>query len=358
MIESLIQTQALQGMLVLDFSQYLPGPLTSLTLAQAGAQVLKIEPPGGDPMRRLTAAPDGESSLFDLLNMGKRSICIDLKDQACKRFIVDLIPRADVMIEQFRPGVMKRLSLDYETVKELKPDIIYCSISGYGQKGKKALKAGHDLNYQAETGLLGLVSGAGGEPTLPPALFGDIGGGSYPAIINILLAIIARGVTGKGVFLDIAMTDNLWPFLYWSYLGLYRGEKLKTNDELFTGGSPRYQLYQTGDGQWLALAPLEEAFWQRFCELIDLEPQLREWEADPVTCIGRIREILVLKTADEWLSLFSGEDVCCSLVASPSLGHCFSPDSELSRTIVHPQWSAELSPAPALGEANREFGLV
>jgi len=203
----------LDGILVLDFSTLLPGPMASLMLAEAGAQVIKIERPGsGDEMRSYEPKVDADSVNFHVLNRGKRSISIDLKATDAVERLRPLIERADVVIEQFRPGVMDRLGLGAAAVHAINPRIIYCSITGWGQTGPKAQTAAHDLNYMAETGLLGLTGGRDSAPVLPPVLAADIAGGSMPAVINILLALRQRDQSGKGAVLDIAMGESLFCF--------------------------------------------------------------------------------------------------------------------------------------------------
>src|SRR5262245_40397920 len=170
----------LEGCLVLDFSTLLPGPLATLVLAEAGAEVVKIERPGGDEMRAWEPRWGRESLNFALLNRGKKSIVVDLKDARQRDRLQPLIARADVLVEQFRPGVMARLGLDYASVSALNPRIIYCSITGYGQAGPRREVAAHDVNYVATSGLLSLSMGPPSLPVLPPALIADIAGGSYP----------------------------------------------------------------------------------------------------------------------------------------------------------------------------------
>ena len=158
---------------------------------------------------------------------------------------------------------MDRLGLGYEALRTVNPGLVYCSISGYGQSGSRAGVAGHDLNYVAETGLLSLASSADGTPVVPAALVADIGGGTYPAVVNILLALLRRERTGEGAFLDIALADNVFPFLYWAIgNGLAAGQWPSPGGDLVTGGSPRYNVYRTTDGQFVAAAPLEDRFWR------------------------------------------------------------------------------------------------
>ncbi|HEX6142126.1 MAG TPA: CaiB/BaiF CoA-transferase family protein [Geminicoccaceae bacterium] len=308
----------LDGVLVLDFSTLLPGPMATLLLAEAGAEVIKIErPDGGDEMRRYAPKLGPDSVNFGLLNRGKRSLALDLKDEAARETLRPLVERADVLVEQFRPGVMDRLGLGYAALREVNPGLIYCSITGYGQNGPKAGIAAHDLNYIAEVGLLGLSAGADGAPVVPPALIADIAGGSWPAVINILLALHERSRTGEGRHLDVSMTDNLFPFLYWALGNAFAGGGWpRPGGELVTGGSPRYAIYRTRDGRHLAAAPLEERFWRRFTELIGLAEPLRDDREDPAATRTAIAAIIEGHDAAHWQQVFKGEDVCCSIVAT------------------------------------------
>jgi crotonobetainyl-CoA:carnitine CoA-transferase CaiB-like acyl-CoA transferase len=303
---------------VLDFSTLLPGPLATLLLAEAGAEIIKIERPGaGDEMRSYQPKFGPSSVNFALLNRGKRSVAIDLKAPDALARLQPLIERADVVVEQFRPGVMERLGLGYEALAAINPRIVYCAITGYGQTGPKAQVAAHDLNYIAESGLLGLCAGADGAPVLPPALIADIAGGAYPAMINILLALRARDSSGRGCKLDIAMADNLFTFMYWALGdGLAAGKWPVPGGELVTGGSPRYQIYRTRDGRFLAAAPLEQKFWENFCAAIDLAPQWRDDARDPEGTRDAIAQRLASGTSAEWREKLEGKDVCCAVVAS------------------------------------------
>jgi alpha-methylacyl-CoA racemase len=307
---------ALEGLRVLDFSTLLPGPLASLMLAEAGAEVTKVERPGvGDEMRSYPPHRGGESALFALLNRGKKSVAVDLKQPGALDRLQPLLAKADVLIEQFRPGVMERLGLGYEQLRERCPRLVYCSITGFGQEGPRAQLAGHDLNYLAITGLLHLACGPDGTPALPPTPLADIAGGTYPALANILLALVARERTGRGCRLDISMTDSLFTLAYWALAqGLATGDWPRPAGGLVTGGSPRYQVYACADGRWLAAAPIEERFWQRFCELIGLPPALRAALADPVQVRREVARIIASRPGVHWQRLLEGEDVCCCLV--------------------------------------------
>ncbi|MCX7140990.1 MAG: CaiB/BaiF CoA-transferase family protein, partial [Proteobacteria bacterium] len=307
-------SQPLAGVCVLDFSTLLPGPMATLLLAEAGAEVIKIERPGsGDEMRSYQPKFGDSSVNFALLNRGKRSVAIDLKAPDALSRLRPLIARADIVVEQFRPGVMDRLGLGYEALAAINPRIIYCAITGYGQAGPKSQVAAHDMNYVAESGLLGLSAGADGAPIVPPALIADIAGGTYPAMINILLALRERESTGRGRRLDIAMADNLFAFMYWALgNGLAAGNWPVPGGELVTGGSPRYQIYRTQDGRYLAAAPLEQKFWENFCRAVgreDLIPRQMDEDARSDTAA-----LVATRSRDEWMRLLDGVDACVAPV--------------------------------------------
>ena len=310
--------QPLSGVRVLDFSTLLPGPLATLVLAEAGAEVIKIERPGrGDEMRSYEPKFGTDSVNFALLNRGKRSIAIDLKDPAALERLKPLVESADVIVEQFRPGVMDRLGLGYDALRAINPRIVYCAITGYGQDGPRAQVAAHDLNYVAETGMLALTRGADGEPVLPAALVADIGGGTYPAVINILLALRERDRSGVGCKLDIAMADNLFTFMYWALgNGVAAGAWPRSGGDLVTGGSPRYNIYRTRDDRFLAAAPLEQKFWATFCRLLEVPSELRDDARDPEATRKAVAERVRARSADELRALFSGHDVCCTIALS------------------------------------------
>jgi len=309
--------QALTGQRVLDFSTLLPGPMCSLMLAEAGAEVVKVERPGhGDEMRSYVPKLGTDSVNFALLNRGKRSIAIDLKSSAGLEQAKALAAESDILIEQFRPGVMARLGLGFDELRATNPRLIYCSISGYGQVGPLANVAAHDLNYLAESGMLALTAGADGSPVLPPALVADIGGGAYPAVMNILLAVMQRQRTGLGCHLDISMADNLFTFMYWALgNGWAVNQWPGAGDALVTGGTPRYQVYRTADNKFLAAAPLEQKFWETFVRIIDA-PQLLDDQPDPQGTTRAVARIIATRTAAEWALRFAQADACVNLVQS------------------------------------------
>ncbi len=337
----------LDGLLVLDFSTLLPGPLASLMLAEAGAEIIKIERPGGgDEMRGYEPKIDGSSANFHILNRRKRSLVMDLKAPDARKRLEPLIERADILIEQFRPGVMAGFGLDYAAIHAINPRIIYCSITGWGQTGPKSRTAGHDLNYMAETGLLGLTAGADGAPVLPPILAADIAGGAMPAVINILLALRERDRTGLGSALDIAMADSLFTFAYWGLADGFTGNWPGRGDSLVTGGSPRYNIYRTRDGRYLAVAPLEERFWNRFCEIICLDSAARCADAPASVAIAAVADRIASRTAAEWDAAFAGHDVCCSVVVSLESA-CADPHPH-ARGVLNRVMASSDSPVPVL----------
>lgn len=314
---------ALAGLTVLDFSTLLPGPMATLFLADAGAEVIKVERPGrGEEMRSYAPAWGRDGVNFAILNRGKKSIALDLKDVQERDRLIPLIERADILVEQFRPGVMERLGLGFDVVHALNPRLIYCSITGYGQTGPKSQRAGHDLNYIGDTGLLALSLGSEDVPVIPPALIADIAAGTYPAVFNILMALRTRDSTGEGCHLDIAMADNLFPFMYWALgqgqaTGIWPGNA----DALVTGGSARYRLYPTADEKFAAVAAIEDKFWQSFCTVIGLEAHLTDDGRDPAATIQRIGEIMRARPSNYWDQLFEATDCCCTIVRSVAEAH-------------------------------------
>jgi alpha-methylacyl-CoA racemase len=308
----------LTGVRVLDFSTLLPGPMATLLLAEAGAEVIKIERPNtGEELRGYQPRFGDTSVSFAMLNRGKRSIAIDLKAADALDRLRPLLESSDVLVEQFRPGVMDRLGLGYAAVQQINPRIVYCAITGFGQAGPKAQIAAHDLNYQAAAGLLSIAAGSDGAPVVPSALIADIAGGAYPAVMNILLALLRRQHTGQGCKLDVSMTDGLFPFLYGAIgAAAVTDAWPRPGGELLSGGSPRYQLYRTQDDRYLAVAPLEEKFWQNFCDTIELPAAARADRTDPAASIRAVREIIARRTADEWMARFEGKDVCVNVAGT------------------------------------------
>jgi alpha-methylacyl-CoA racemase len=308
----------LDGVKVLDLSTLLPGPLATLMLADAGADVVRIERPGtGDEMRSYVPRLGEASANYAILNRGKRAFAADLKDPAQRDRVLALAAEADVVVEQFRPGVVDRLGLGYDTVRAANPRVVYCSITGYGPTGPLAQRAGHDLTYLAESGLLGVVTDATGAPNLPVSVLADIAGGTYPAVVNILLGLRQRDATGEGVHLQVAMAANLQVLAYGYFATRQAGGGWPVpGDELLTGGSPRYRIYPTSDGRYVACAALEPRFWNRLVELVGLAPDLRDDAGREREVIDALAARFASATARHWRSVLDGEDVCTAVVAT------------------------------------------
>ena len=371
--------RALAGIRVLDFSTLLPGPMATLMLAEAGAEVIKIERTSrGEDMRHYRPYWGADSVNFALLNRGKKSVAADLKGPAVRDRLLALAGMSDVVVEQFRPGVMDRLGLGYEAMRQANPRIVYCAITGYGQTGPRRDRAGHDLNYIGDAGLLALSCGEPGRRVVPPALIADIAGGAYPAVMNILLALRQRDLTGEGAYLDVSMAESVFAFEYWAIgngLGAHRWPG--NGAELVTGGSPRYRLYDTRDGKVVAAAPLEQKFWLAFTAAIGLAPALIDDARDPAATTAAVAEIIVSRTAAEWEPLFDQADCCCSIVqdvrAALDDPHfrargVFAHTLENEQGATMPALPVPLSPnfrgapeqpqrAPPLGAHNAEFGF-
>jgi alpha-methylacyl-CoA racemase len=348
--------QPLGGLRVVDFTTLLPGPLATLLMRRAGAEVIKVEPPGGDPMRELLN--DGGEA-FGLLNRGKRSISANLKNAGELAAVRRLCDSADVVVEQFRPGVMDRLGLGCRDLRRDRPSLVYCSITGYGGKGPLRDLAGHDINYLAESGLLDLFANAQGQPAPPPVLLADVVGGAYPAFSNILLALFQRMRNGQGAHLDIAMTRGLQA-LSVAAVARHGGVPPADSTVRLDGSEANYRCYRCADGGWLAVGSLEHRFWTRLVELIGLESSMRNRSPTDPAVIAAVAGCFALRPVAHWIERFAGEDVCCARVR---------PFGEVIREMVShgtrefalplplaPCFdSGEGSEAPVLGEANTRF---
>ena len=309
--------QPLSGIRIVDLTNLLPGPLATLMLAEAGAEVIKIERPGGDDMRGYPPQWQGTGAAFSLLNRGKHSLTLDLKTADGANQLRRMLETADILVEQFRPGVVAKLGFGFEAVRAINPRLIYCSISGYGQSGPRATEAGHDLNYIAATGLLAFQPGPPDRPVVPPALVADIAGGSFPAVINILLALRQRDRTGAGCHLDIAMTDAMFTFAWRALSGYWASGSLEASGQSeLTGATPRYRLYPAKDGGIVACAALEDHFWQRFASLIGLDASLVDDRRDPEATMIGVAAIIASRSAAEWEPHFATADCCVTIVRS------------------------------------------
>ncbi len=299
-------TGSLAGIKVLDLSRLLPGPYCSMLLADHGAEVISIED------RRFEA----DNLFFTSLYRNKKHLSLNLKSDEGKSIFSKLAERCDVLIEGFRPGVAARLGLDFATIHERFPAIVYCSISGYGQDGSWADKAGHDINYLGTSGILNLIGPAAGPPSIPGIQIADIGG-SMNAVIGILLALLARTQSGKGQYVDISMTDSLLGFLSLPhYFYGETGKVPKRSDELLSHRYGCYNTYQTADGSAVAVGALEHRFWVQLCGALGLEEyadhQFDEQRREEI--IDRLGQIFLGKSGRQWEQHLQGKDVCCTRV--------------------------------------------
>jgi crotonobetainyl-CoA:carnitine CoA-transferase CaiB-like acyl-CoA transferase len=299
-----------------------------LVLSDLGASIDKVEDPHvGDYLRVFPPLKQGLSGRFNALNRDKRSIAIDLKHTQGPETLRRLLPRYDVVVESFRPGVMERLGLGYEAMRAANPRIILCSISGYGQTGPLSQRAGHDLNYVSVAGVLGSAGPADGPPAVPPMQLADIAGGALFSAVGILAALYEAKSSGTGRHLDVSMCEGSLAFLIPELGNLdATGTTSPRGAELLTGGSASYSVYRTKDDRFLSVAPLEPKFYLAFNQAIGRPADLSELIQTPelqAKVRREIQAILATKTRDEWETIFAGQDVCVEpiLDAAEVLAH-------------------------------------
>ena len=309
----------LAGLKVVDFSTLLPGPYASMLLADMGADVIRVESPTRPDLVKSLPPMVGDRSAADLqLNRNKRSIAIDLKSTEGKKIALSLIADADVLLEQFRPGVMARFGLSYDDLCESHPKLVYCSITGYGQTGPWAPRAGHDLNYLSIAGLSS-YTGRDREGPLPlAAQFADIAGGSHQAVMGILAAVIAAQRTGHGSHVDVSMTDAMFAMNGMTGAGaLASGVDPERESEMLNGGS-FYDYYRCGDDRYIAVAGLEPQFVDALADCLarhDLRALQNLHDREVQRKLkGELRQIFVTQNREYWLDLFADKDVCVTSV--------------------------------------------
>lgn len=291
-------------------------------LRELGAEVTKVEPPGGDPIRRLQPlAADGVSVFHHLLNQGKASRVIDVRTEEGRAELDLLLDEADVVVDNARAATAKKLGLDRDSLRARHPRVIHCSITGYGQEGPDANRAGHDLNFVAETGLLSFDVTGRREPALPRMFIADVGGGAMSAVIGILAALVARARTEDGSFIDISMHHAS---LYWLMLPaarlLVKNTPAGAPDLPTDGSYACYNVYECADGRWIALGALEEKFWQRFSERLGRpEWTARQYDRDAQPAIiEEVQDLIRARPQSAWLERFEDADLCLSPVRSPA----------------------------------------
>jgi alpha-methylacyl-CoA racemase len=313
----------LRGIRVLDLSRLLPGPFASLVLADLGAHVDKIEDvSGGDYLRHmppLVGDKDPTSGMFLALNRNKRSASLDLKKPAARDALLRMVARYDVLLEQFRPGVLDRLGLSHATLRAANPRLVVCALTGYGQTGPLAKRAGHDLNYLARAGVLGFQGPATAPPQLPGFQLADVSGGLW-SVIGILGALHARGATGEGSIVDVSMVESALGFAAAGFGALLAGQAPDRGNDALTGGLAGYATYATKDGQAMSLGALEPKFWVQFCQGVGLPPDMAGMVPGPhqAELKEKVREIFRTKTRAEWEAFAKERDCCLEPVLTPA----------------------------------------
>jgi alpha-methylacyl-CoA racemase len=290
----------------------LPGPFATLVLGDLGAQVDKVEDLGaGDYLRVMPPMRGDTSALFLALNRNKRSACLDLKTGAGRDTLLKLVESYDVLFEQFRPGVLDRLGLGHAVLRARNPRLIVCALTGYGQTGPLAQRAGHDINYLARAGVLGMQGPADTPPQVPGFQMADIGGGLW-CVTAILAALRQRDITGDGCVLDVSMVEASAGFAVSGYAQLFGGHAPARGDEPLTGGIALYGTYGTRDGRYVSIGALEPKFWLAFCAAVGLAPDMGALLPGPhqPALKEKLAGIFAARTRAEW-EAFSREHDCC-----------------------------------------------
>ncbi|OYY72778.1 CaiB/BaiF CoA-transferase family protein [Sphingomonas sp. 28-63-12] len=302
----------LAGIKVVDLSQFLPGPMMTMMLADQGAEVFKVEPLGGDPARSQAPYEAGQSVWFRNLNRGKRSVALDLKSDAGKAALWAMIDGADVVVEGFRPGVIDRLGFGYAAVVARNPRAIYCSISAFGQAGALAHHPAHDMAVQALAGFLSVNDGADGMPVVPGVPAADMAAG-LTALSAVLMALIGREQTGRGDYVDIAMYDSMLPWCaHIAGAAIAGGPPPRSAAQRSLGGAAFYNVYRTADGRHIALGGRELKFVANLLTALDRADLIPLGElpaGEQGALIGFLRDTFLHKTRDEWVSWFADKDV-------------------------------------------------
>lgn len=305
------KTSALTGITVIDLSRLLPGPYCSMILADHGARVIAVED------KRFLK----DGLYFNIINRNKEHMSLNLKTKEGKEIFFRLVQKADVVMEGFRPGVVERLGVDYQSVRKVNPQIIYCSITGYGQNGPFRDRVGHDVNYLSYAGILDLIGEPGYPPSIPGVQIADIAGGGMNAAIGILLALFAREKTDKGQYIDISMTDGMVGFLpALLFFQRLTGKKPKRADGLLSHRYACYNTYETADGKHLSIGAVENRFWVQLCNLLGASQysSLQYDDGHRKEIIDFMRKTFKQKTLDEWNVILADHDICWGRVQSLS----------------------------------------
>jgi alpha-methylacyl-CoA racemase len=307
----------LSGLRILDLTQLYPGPLATMMLADLGADVVRLDHPGRlDILHYLPPFIGKESAAYLSLNRSKRSLGLDTGKEEGRQVFFDLVRTADVVMEQFRPGVLDKIGIGYDQAVPFNPRIIYVSITGFGQDGPYRKKAGHDINYMALAGLLSQVK-KGEEMVLPGFQTADVVGGSYMSVIACMVALWCREKTGKGQKIDVSMMDGILPMLTLQLAQYWGRQGDEENINFLDGSFPFYGVYECADGKCVSLGALEQKFWAGFCEMAN-KPEWLPLQFPVGVEIRRVREevaaLFKTKTRDEWLKLAELYDICLSSI--------------------------------------------
>lgn len=330
----------LEGLKVLDLSRLAPGPFCSMLLGDLGADVVVVEPPpSARPAMALGAlARSGDeerAAAYNVMGRNKRSIILNLRDEAARRIFYRMAETADVVLEGFRPGVVQRLGVDYDTIARINPRIVYCSLSGYGQTGPYRDLVGHDINYISIGGALGMIGWPGQPPAIPMNLLADFAGGGLHAAFAILAALIARERTGRGQYVDVAMSDGVL-YLLASLVGGYfgTGSVPTPGGTVLNGAVPHYNVYQCKDGGWISLGSLETHFFANLCKVMGREDFIPHQydSAKRQEIFDHFRQQFLTKTRDEWFEILKQTDICAAPVYA--LDEALSDPHNLSRGMV------------------------
>jgi crotonobetainyl-CoA:carnitine CoA-transferase CaiB-like acyl-CoA transferase len=339
---------ALEGVRILDLSRLVPGAFCTMLLGDSGAEVLKIEAPEitgfMGSARSLQKTENRRQVAYYAPDRNKKSIVLNLKSEAGREIFYRLSRRSDVIVEGFRPGVVKRLGIDYETIKKLNPKIIYCSLSGYGQDGPYRAFPGHDINYISMAGILDLIGSSGGPPAIPLNLVADFAGAALYGALCISLALVARNKTGEGQYVDVAYMDGAVSLMTSFNCGyFFNGSMLKRGESWLHGAYPYYGVYETKDGKHITIGCLEPHFWENLCRFLGREeyipyhftlehtfhkPENEKWDE----IRHSLERIFLTKTRDEWFELLIRNDIPAGKVYQPD--EVFNDPQVLHRQMV------------------------
>src|SRR6185369_4920925 len=345
--------QALEGIRILDLSRMLPGPYCSMMLADLGAEVIKVEEPTvGDPTRWSKPMIGDQSSAFRQINRNKKSLAIDLKKSEGRAIFLKLAATADVVLEQFRPGVVDRLGIGYKATSEVNPRVVYCSLTGFGQDGPHRDRSGHDLNYLALSGVLGLTTDERGKPVIPGVQVADLAGGMVAAFA-MLAALLARERTGRGQYIDVSMFDVMLSMLPVPAAHNFAAATIEVGGKYaLSGAYPFYSVYETSDGKFMTLGALEPKFWANFCRKVGRDDLIaRQFDAGELRekLFEEVRAIFKSRTRDEWIENMRDANCCCEPVLSMS--EAFEHAQTRAREMIREPASAKSAKGKELGFA-------